>query len=830
MAKKPTTSPTLDAARRHVAAGLSVIRVRGDGSKAAIDKGWRKYTDARPTDEEMVEWFAHGNCGIGIPGGPASGNLVILDFEDADVFERWFAQVASVGLDADVRACPLVESGGGGRHLYCRLETSIPGFVFARKANKDVWIETRGAGQYVVGPGSPASVHSSGRPYAFLREAWAVPGPRLFAPMPNVVFDALCKIAEGFNEWTPPEPPKSLPKTSPGSVLLDQPGADFSIRGTWEETGLFEKGWTWFHQREGEVGYLIRPGKKASEGKSASVGVVKSGHGWPLFWPFTANADPFRDGAGYSRFAVLALLKHGGDYSAAASYLRGRGYGSQRKRPPGRFDAPAAEPAAPPAEANGHAGANGKPPPGADRQSAPPPRRLVGPFKPFPLDTLAPVLRDYVGTLAQSIDCDPVYPILPTLALTASAVGNLLTANPRYRWNEPAALWTVVVADSGTAKSPAADHVEDVAEVVEDQLATEYANALREWEAGIERDEYTKASNPPPKREYFRVENITIERLIAACESSPRGLFLLKDELSGWFSRFSQYKGKGGGSDVGEWCALFEGRSFNFMRRTGEQRDIRIRRGLVSVCGGIQPKILAGVLRDESFIASGLAARLLFTMPPKHVPRWRDEEPDRDALSAFAGLIDKLRAVPFADPPARITLSLDALDQFRPFMNEYAEAAENHDGGPLAAALPKAARIALRLALSHYAATAVGADDDPTRGQIGAESMAAAIRQSRWFANEAARVYGMLEEGEPDRDARLLSAFVARRGGRATPRDLCRANARRYPTTDFAEAALEALTAGGFGRWTDELTGGRPTRYFELLEPSDAIPEHSPED
>jgi hypothetical protein len=54
--------------------------------------------------------------------------------------------------------------------------------------------------------------------------------------------------------------------------------------------------------------------------------------GWPLFYCFTSNGAPFDANAAYSRFRTYAMLKHGGDWSAATRALGEAGYGSAPRK------------------------------------------------------------------------------------------------------------------------------------------------------------------------------------------------------------------------------------------------------------------------------------------------------------------------------------------------------------------------------------------------------------------------------------------------------------------------------------------------------------------
>ena len=64
------TDPVLEAAQRAYRAGLTVVPVREDGSKAPDVTGWAQYQTGtqRPTPEQMRDWFASGaRQGVG-PG------------------------------------------------------------------------------------------------------------------------------------------------------------------------------------------------------------------------------------------------------------------------------------------------------------------------------------------------------------------------------------------------------------------------------------------------------------------------------------------------------------------------------------------------------------------------------------------------------------------------------------------------------------------------------------------------------------------------------------------------------------------------------------------
>lgn len=341
----------LDIARGYLAAGLSVIRVRANGSKAPADAGWRAYSERLPTEDELRTWFHLDTVvGIGIPGGPASGNLAVLDFETGGAWTDWF-RLLSFADQQRVRSIPAAHTPRGGMHLYCRLPEPVPGVGLAyhcpdpddfdiRTGTPRVktLIEVRGNGEQVLAPGCPPECHPTHKLYEWLREPprdgrhWA--DGRVWERVPLDVWFAWIELAESLNQ-VERRPTASLPDRrdrTPRPAGSVSPGDDFNARGTWEETGLYEAGWQIHRDLGDDRAFVRRPGKSASEGQSGTVGlVVSSDKGDPLFYPFTTACHPFEQKKAYSRWRVYAILKHRGDFPAAAKALAAKGYGDQTR-------------------------------------------------------------------------------------------------------------------------------------------------------------------------------------------------------------------------------------------------------------------------------------------------------------------------------------------------------------------------------------------------------------------------------------------------------------------------------------------------------------------
>ncbi len=409
----------LDTARGYVACSLSVIPVRTDGTKAPKLPGWRAYANRLPTDAELSTWFASASAGIGVPCGPASGNLAVLDFESADVWDEWRSSIPADTADI-LDSCPIVRTPSGGAHVWCRLPDPVPGTVLARTSGRETLVEVRGEGHQVVAPGSPAACHPTGKPYTFEQRGFLdAPGERC-----EVSFDvwfSWIDHAARLNEYAPPTPPKSSPLPA-RERTNDDPGSDFNARGSWDDTGLFAAGWAWARQLDSERGFVRRPGK--GDGISGTVGLIVSKKaGMPLLYVFTSSAPPLEQGQCYDKFGTFARLNHGGDFKAAARALALLGYG----KPTSKGNAVATAPKATTESAT----------PKATRVMAEPAageRAGVDIIRDYFAERYKPVFK----TSGNGIHCEDGEEVLPSVACSAASsklIAQLATASdaPRYQ-------------------------------------------------------------------------------------------------------------------------------------------------------------------------------------------------------------------------------------------------------------------------------------------------------------------------------------------------------------------------------------------------------------
>ncbi|WP_318202994.1 bifunctional DNA primase/polymerase [Streptomyces sp. SCL15-4] len=339
------------AARELHDAGLCVIPIKADGSKAPSLRSWTPYKVERSTPADHDQWFGEDRGGgIAVVYGAVSGHVELIEMEGLALREGLLDEVTEImgasGLGEPWSAILngwVTESPSGGRHYRVRIDGGpVPPNrrLASRLAREDEWdaserqrvaekpntkirrvlIETRGEGGYGLVEPSGGAVHETGRPYVRLAGS-----PATIPVLDADTVDAIRDVCRMVDQMPVPEAPKTAPP--PREPLPDgglRPGEDFEARADWADI-LGPAGWTLITQR-GATRYWRRPGK--SQGASATTGHAPDRD---RLFVFTTSTE-FTAEVPYTKFGAYALLHHGSNHKAAAAALRKKGYGTEPTR------------------------------------------------------------------------------------------------------------------------------------------------------------------------------------------------------------------------------------------------------------------------------------------------------------------------------------------------------------------------------------------------------------------------------------------------------------------------------------------------------------------
>ena len=447
-------------------------------------------------------------------------------------------------------------------------------------------------------------------------------------------------------------------------------------------------------------------------------------------------------------------------------------------------------------------------------------------YQPFPTDTLPEPIRSYVESAAESVGCDPSYVALPMLSALAAAIGNTRRIRLKRTWTEPAIVWSGIVGESGTMKSPAISLALFATQQRQKQSMLDYQAKKSAWD--IEREMFDSRLLEWKKlvgKRKEAAEDRPEEPEKPICErtwmaENPRGLLLIRDELAGWIGNMDKYSG-GSGGDSAAWLEVFGGRSITVDRKTSG--TLFVESASVSICGGIQPGIIKKSM-DQKLRDSGMLARFLIANPPRQAKQWREEDVPEDTQERVAEVFDGLFALKMGTAedgqptPSLVCLDGDAKKRFVEFVNHHGK--EQLDtNGDLAAAYSKlecyCARFALIFQMVNESAGRTG------DGRVSAQCIEDAIRLVSWFTAETHRIYSWLgnDVDESTVRHRELIDLIIENNGQISVRELQQKRPAQYPKSKIAKAALDSLVDGKLGVFVYSSTnpkGGRQSCHFRL--------------
>jgi hypothetical protein len=385
----------------------------------------------------------------------------------------------------------------------------------------------------------------------------------------------------------------------------------------------------------------------------------------------------------------------------------------------------------------------------------------------FPTEVFGPDWGPWTIAAAKAAACSVDYVALPLMASASTLVGNARWAQATPAWKEPPHGWYGVVGDSGDGKSPGSDCLmRDVLPELEARMYGDFPERLQEWRQAVALDKAAlkqweqekraadkkgepfhkqmpkpNAADVEPEKPRLRQYDVTIEQIAAIlATAAPKGVMIVRDELSGWLDGMNAYHPAGRPF----WVQAYGGRKYGVERRKHGKEPIEIEHHVVAVSGGTQPERLAKLIADAD---DGLLARIQWGWPnPPSEPELGVETPNAEwAIEA----LDKLRELELEAQPGKpskpvyVPLTPEALGLMREFAREMHTRRRN-TAGLLKSAYGKARGTALRISLTLEWLWWCGKSGMPLPPTtISSEAfLAAASLVADYFMPMAERVYG----------------------------------------------------------------------------------------
>ncbi|HEX3037278.1 MAG TPA: YfjI family protein [Thermodesulfobacteriota bacterium] len=434
--------------------------------------------------------------------------------------------------------------------------------------------------------------------------------------------------------------------------------------------------------------------------------------------------------------------------------------------------------------------------------------------EPLPVEVFPEMLQPIIKEIATAINCPLDFVGVPIIRAAGLAVGTSRVIQIKPGWTEGARIFAAVVDRPGSKKSPALyaalspinqiqKHMQKYYEKKKEQYKEEFAqyeSVLLKWK----RDEGSSPKPGKPEEPIMSqiiTTDSTLEALAELLEQNPRGILFARDELTGWALSMDQYRG-GKGADRQAWLSFWNGGQV-IINRKNRKTPIVLDNPFVCVVGSLPPDVLND-LSDERGREDGFIHRILFAYPEPHPLAWTEDEISPESLDTlnevFSKLIDLQPGIDEegGDKPLILTFTPEGKKMWRAFINEhYAE--QNNTPfpdnlcGPWAKMEGYAARLALIL---HVLRLACG---ETTEQNVDEFSMAGAADLIDYFKSHAERVYTHLKFSPEDKRILNAIAWIKRKGGTVTAREVQRYRVAEVKTSEGAKQFLELLNKRGYG-------------------------------
>ncbi len=254
----------------------------------------------------------------------------------------------------------------------------------------------------------------------------------------------------------------------------------------------------------------------------------------------------------------------------------------------------------------------------------------------MPEGVFPPAIESFAVARAEQMGVDPGGLAMAALTVCAAAIpDNIALKMKRHEsWKESARIWTMVIGDPSTRKSPLIKAASAPLLAIELDLQRDHRAAMRDWMA---MDKEAKKGKAEPIAKRVSIEDGSPEKVGEVLSNNEAGLALIDDELSGWFARMEKYAGsKGSGADRAFWLKSFGGGSYS-VDRVG-RGSIWIPNISITLLGSIQPDPLRKIAKDLT--DDGLLQRM-FCIMLESGGEDRDEPSGVDE-SVYAHLVRKL--------------------------------------------------------------------------------------------------------------------------------------------------------------------------------------------
>ena len=306
---------------------------------------------------------------------------------------------------------------------------------------------------------------------------------------------------------------------------------------------------------------------------------------------------------------VYRLQNHNGDFSASASDLYKKGYGSRIKKIIRE-----------------------------QREKLPDNTEVIEEYLynkkdlVFPIDIFPKPIQSYLIECNTKLDSNIDYMGCSLLWLISVSIGNCIEIEVKRGWTENATVWFSLVGKAGIGKTPSINNIIFPLQKINSREIKKYFKEYEKWEfydnlPAKEKKDYPEVLKPVKSQ--FIANDITLEALVDLHQECDNAVGVFKDELAGWLKDMNKYRA---GSDLEFWLSCWSGKSVNLNRLS--RKGSFVEKPFIPVLGGIQPNILNSFYTEENK-DNGFMDRMLLSFPEGKVEQYNENELEYNTLDWY---------------------------------------------------------------------------------------------------------------------------------------------------------------------------------------------------
>jgi putative DNA primase/helicase len=458
----------------------------------------------------------------------------------------------------------------------------------------------------------------------------------------------------------------------------------------------------------------------------------------------------------------------------------------------------------------------------------------------FDLDLMPESFRPLVKDVAERMQVPLDFPAVSAIATLAGVTNRRVVIQPKrndHTWTVVPNLWGGIVAPPGMMKSPSISCMTHPARAIESEWRKAHEDEEQAYQTALEEQELVKAAwkdqfksaakknqdrpaKPesnlvPPVLRRLITSDATFESLHCVLSENPAGLFVIRDELTGWLAGLER---QGREQERAFFLECWNGDAAFTIDRIS-RGSIHVPHACISLFGGIQPARLRAYLADalrDGPSNDGLVQRFQLMVWPDMPPEWRyiDRQPDTDALNCAAMIYRRVASLSVTDPPRQLQFDDAGQALFEQWLTDLEQSIRD-DG----LSLPMQAHLAKYRSLMPSLALLFALAD----GHMDCVPISQARLACDWceyLKSHAGRVYSA--QARPEQHAAIefskrLAKGWKREEGFFTVRDVYRSGWTALDSPEAARGALLVLEEYGWiWRETDTQTPGRPSETYRI--------------